>query len=211
MSDQAQGATNLILMTPIRTGVTDGGCSYAYYIRQRLHDLPLHEDSPWAKVPDTYLARWYLLDDVAYQGKPAHEDHLASRYLVLIAHFHGDRERFLRHCWQHMEPLLRELYGFAWGFESVEDADAWVTFAQRCVMPTGFFFNGSTGEPLAEQLKALYLRQAFTQFVMTHQHVKGAELQQAFVRWSSEHQPENLAGPTWRPGADCLSNVVTQG
>lgn len=211
MADQAQGATNLILMAPIRDGVTDAGCSYAYHIRQHLHDLPLNDKSPWAAVPDTYLARWYLLDDVAYQGKPAKEDHLANRYLILIAHFHGDRARFLRHCWHHMERLLQELYGYAWDFDTVVDADSWVAYAERCVIPTGFFFNGSTGDPLAEQLKALYLRQAFTQFVMSHQGLADDQLHHAFVRWCDEHQPENLAGPTWRPGAHRLHNVVTKG
>lgn len=210
MSDHAQGATNLILLTPIKEGVNAEGCSHAYALRRELQALKTNHRSPWAAVPNTYLARWYLLDDVAYQGKPAAEDHLANRYLVTIAHFHGAREVWLRSQWQHMEPTLRLLFAHAWGFEAVSSAEHWVTYAERCVVPTGFFFNGSTGDTLAEQLKALYLRQTFTQFVMTHQGLTGEALQTAFQAWCTEHQPAQLHAPTWRPGAARMSRVVLQ-
>ena len=43
-----------------------------------------------AKVPNTYLARFYILNDVFYQGFPAEEEHLKSKYLVFSSNFHGD-------------------------------------------------------------------------------------------------------------------------
>ncbi|MFC3851646.1 hypothetical protein ACFOSD_04950 [Salinispirillum marinum] len=209
MADHAQGATNLILFTPIKEGINSEGCSHAFAVRRQLQALKTNHRSPWAAVPNTYLARWYLLDDVAYQGKPAAEDHLANRYLVTIAQFHGPRHGWLQSQWQHMEATLRQLYAHAWDFDSVVSASTWAAYAERCAVPTGFFFNGSTGDPLAEQLKALYLRQTFTQFVMTHQGMSGAALQTAFQAWCDAHQPAALEGPTWRPGASRLNRVVT--
>ncbi len=38
--------------------------SYADDVQSRLHGLGVCEDSPLAKVPQTYLARFFILDDV---------------------------------------------------------------------------------------------------------------------------------------------------
>jgi hypothetical protein len=72
---------------------------------------------------------------------------------------------------------------------------------------TTFYFNGSTDVPLAEQLKALYLKQEFGKFARSHFGKSPAEVQKAFARFVAEAEPSNLAKPTWRAGASSLEVV----
>src|SRR5262245_1590362 len=77
--------------------------SYAAIIRERLRNLPVDEDSPMARVANTYLCRMFVLDDVFYQGAPAGEDHLANKYLVFVAELHGALEPYLAGMWNASE------------------------------------------------------------------------------------------------------------
>ena len=50
-----------------------GETSYADMTRERCLRLPIHEKSPLSKVPNTYLARLFILDDVFYESLPAND------------------------------------------------------------------------------------------------------------------------------------------
>ncbi|MCH8552106.1 MAG: hypothetical protein LAT62_09230 [Natronospirillum sp.] len=208
MSNRSGNARSLIALTPIREGVTEAGESYAYRLRRLLQTLPLHTQSPFARVPDTYLARWFLLDDVRYQGGPAKEDHLENRYLALLVQFYGPTDRWLRNLWQQAHSTLEQLYCHAWGFADVRTAEDWQRYLERCRVPTGYFFNGSNDDPLLAQLKALYLRQMLTHFAIEHQGASDEALHQAFLQWVQKHEPANLTAPTWQPGAATLAEAL---
>jgi hypothetical protein len=68
-------------------------------------------------------------------------------------------------------------------------------------------FNGSTDQPLAEQLKGLFLKQRFGAFVAEHQGVEPAALRRAFTEFVESVRIEDLSAPTWRPGASTLDSV----
>ena len=76
-------------------------------------------------------------------------------------------------------------------------------------METTFFFNGATDEPLAVQLKNLYVKQEFSKFVYANQGNSAATIQKNFLEWVAITQPDNLDGPTWKPGAYRLEDVET--
>ena len=63
------------------------------------------------------------------------------------------------------------------------------------------FFNGSTDDSLAEQLKSLYVKQEFSRFVFDNQGSSAQNLQAAFNAFVDRAQPTELKGPTWKPGA----------
>ena len=211
-SGNAYGLTALI---PIQNKDV-GDRSYASLVRDLLQAWPLNERSPMAKVPNTYLCRFYLLNDVFYQGSPAQEEHLKSKYLVFSSNFYGnlgnfndDLDTYLRGMWNHAQENLKGLLGFCVAFENVvKTADDFVRYIKRCQVDNSLFFNGSTDESLAEQLKALYLKQAFSHFVFSQQPLvqqgakSAAELQQAFQAFVDCVQPNNLEGPTWTPGCE---------
>jgi hypothetical protein len=206
MGNQNGKAYGLTVLCPMRDDARESQ-SFATKIRERLHHLPADQDSPMARVPNTYLCRFFVLDQLPYQGKPAEYDQLASKYLVFVCELHGQLDVYLRGMWLQAEKMIREVFEYCVGFEQVESADSFVHYVKRCQVETTFYFNGSTDEPLAEQLKALYLKQEFGKFVRAQQGKSPAEVQSAFLKFVETTQPTNLAGPTWRAGASSLEVV----
>ena len=215
MANKSGNAYALTTLCPIRDGVPEQcpegmkGQTHAACLRHLLQDVVrVSEDSPMARVPNTYLSRFYILSDVPYQGKPAILEHLNSNYLVFSADFYGELEPYLDGMWKAIEPAIRDLLEHCWGFETVHDSAGFIGYIKKCQIQTTFFFNGSTDEPLAVQLKNLYVKQEFSKLVFENQGKSAQQIQLAFQEFVERTQPENLAAPTWRPGAYKLENVV---
>jgi hypothetical protein len=202
MANEFGKAYALCALSPIKNGYTES-CSYAETIRERLQSWPLDERSPFAKVPETYLARMFVLDQVFFEGSPATLDYLASSYLVLASYFHGDRDAYLRGMWTAIRPEIEQVFGYCVAF-TVTDAASFAAYIGKCQLTTSLFFMGSTDDSLEEQLKSLYLKQEFARFAAEHQGADPAALQQAFSAFVARVEPENLAGPSWRPGQTSL-------
>ena len=215
MANTSGNAYALTLLCPIKHGVVTGSQekvlvdqSHAANIRDVLQRLGVNEHSPMAKVPNTYLCRFYLLEDVFYEGKPATYEHLKSQYLVFSSNFHGDRDTYLTGMWNAIESDIRRIWVHCVGFDEVHDAATFVHYIVRCQVKTTFFFNGSTGEELAVQLKSLFLKQEFSEFAFANQGRPPAELQAAFREFVDRTKPAVTSGPTWRCGAALLEDVV---
>jgi len=183
--------------------------SYAAIIKDRLRAMPLDEASPFAAVPNLYLCRLFVLDDVFFQGHPATEDHLRSKYLVFVAELHGKLAPFLEGMWRHAAPAIRELWELCIDFKRVQSPRDFARYIERCQVETTFYFNGSNDLPLAEQLKGLYLKQELAKFAREHQGRDAVSLQRAFRAFVERVEPSNLARPTWRAGASSLDVAVT--
>jgi hypothetical protein len=207
MPNQSGRMYGLTALCPIRNGGHDNR-SYASITRQRLEQLDIDQSSPMARVPNTYLARLFLLDDVYYEGKPAQLDHLKSSYLVFVADFHGDLEPYLQAAWEASSEAFRKIWEYGVAFDQVHDAAGFIDYIKKCQVYTTFLFNGSSDESLAEQLKSLYLKQEFSKFAFENQGLGAKELRQAFQQFVARTQPANLAGPTWRPGASSLKSAI---
>lgn len=204
MPNKKDGAYGLTLMCPIKNGQLDGS-SFSSLTRDYLQEIDLKEISPLAKVPNTFLCRFYILNDVFFENLPAKEDHLKSRYLVFSSNFHGSLEAYIEGFWQHAEEEARNIWRHCVAFDKVNDAQSFIAYIKKCQVETTFYFNGSSGEPLAEQLKGLYLKQEFTNFVVENQGASPEALKAAFDEFVERAQPSNLAGPTWEPGKFELS------
>jgi hypothetical protein len=207
MPNEAGRAYGLTALCPLIND-THREESVATLVRAQLRSLTTDENSVMAKVPNTYLCRMFVLDDVMYQGYPEPEEHLASKYLVFVADIHGRLRPYLEGMWQAAQPLIRDVFRYCVGFSEVDGSDAFVRYIQRCQVTTTFYFNGSNDEPLVEQLKALYLKQELSRFACEQQGKDPAQVQAAFREFVSRVQPENLAGPTFRPGATSLANAI---
>jgi hypothetical protein len=159
------------------------------------------------------MCRFFVLDDVFFQGHPAHEDHLQSKYLVFVAELHiagkGQLEAFLEALWTQAQETVWTIWQHCIGFDEVTCAREFAEYIKKCQVETTFYFNGSNDRAPAEQLKALYLKQELAKFARQHQGKDALTLQRAFQDFVERVQPSQLAGPTWRPGADNLSTAVT--
>lgn len=210
MPNEAGRAYGLTTLCPIKLG-TENNYSFASLTRRYLQDLQQHrcnELSPMAQVPNTYLCRFFVLDDVSYQGKPARLDRLESPYLVFVAEIHGDLETYLQGLWDCAKDLVDNVWRHCVGFQDVDTVERFIRYIKACQVETTLYFNGSTDDPLAEQLKSLYLMQEFSRFAYASSNKKSEELQRAFQAFVQRTQPSNLAGPTWRPGTSDLTNPV---
>ena len=179
-------------------------------LRQTLAELPLDHESFFASVPDTYLARFYLLTDVFYESSPANYEHLRSQYLVFSVNFHGrSASAYLKEMWKHAEREVRSIWTHCVAFEKVNGAGDFADYVKRCQIDNALLFNGSTDQPVEEQLKGLYLKQEFGDFAATHQGLPAPQLRQEFLEWADRVKVDDLGSPTWRPGAATLADAVT--
>lgn len=223
MPNVSGNAYGLTVLSPIKNGIQDGEV-YGDMVRIRLRSLGLDEKSPLAKVPQTYLARLFVLDDVYYQSLPGSdaftniwdfltifsnrtrkflfpkEDHLKSKYLVFSSNFHGDLDDYLRNMWNQANEEVRYIWEYCVAFEKVDSADRFIEYIKKCQINVNLFFMGSTDDSLEEQLKSLHLKQQFAKFAVDHQGMDAADLQKAFGAFIERVQPENLQQPTWKPG-----------
>ena len=214
MANTSGNAYALTLLCPIKQGspsecpeeLADQSC--AAQIRYQLQRLRVSEDSPMARVPNTYLSRLFVLNDVFHQGKPALLETLKSNYLVFSANFHGELDAYLTGMWTAVQPEVSAILQHCVGFDRVKDVSTFIRYIKDCQVTTTFFFNGSTDDSLAEQLKSLYLKQEFSRFAFGNQGKSPAELQAAFQEFVKRARPLNLAGPTWQPGAYRLEHAV---
>lgn len=205
--NQAGNLYGLLALCPIKIG-SEGDRSLEWLTRSALADLGLHRESPFADIPNTYLARLFILRDVFYESKPGPEEHLKSQYLVFTTNFHGELEPYLQQMWANQEEAVRKVWQHCVGFDAVNNQASFVTYIKRCQVSNSLLFNGSTDQPLIEQLKGLYLKQRFGEFAAEHQGLDPAELKAAFQDFLAEVKLDDLDGPTWAPGADTLRKAL---
>jgi hypothetical protein len=216
MANKSGNAYGLTLLCPILPGMPKqapqgaNDQTHADLIRFQLQQLTVNEQSPMARVPNTYLSRLWVLNDVPYQGHPATLEHLQSAYLVFSSNFHGELEDYLHGMWKAVEPEIRAVLQHCVGFDRVTNAATFIQYIKKCQVTTTFFFNGSSDEPLAVQLKSLYLKQEFSKFAFANQGKSPADLQAAFREFVARAQPANLARPTWKAGAYHLDKAVLE-
>jgi len=202
MGNQFGNAYGLTVLIPVKHG-TENNRAYDKIIRDQLQKWPLDEQSPMAKVPNTYLSRVFLLNDVFYEGEPAIEEHLKNKYLVFSSNFHGELDTYLTGMWTAIGDLLKDFLRHCVAFHKVDSSKDFVRYIKRCQINNSLFFNGSNDKPLPEQLKALYVKQAFVHFAYLSQQFRygGAEgaskLQAAFKRFVNLIQIDDTGGPSW--------------
>jgi hypothetical protein len=218
----------LTILSPIKDGHTVDEIAYADQVRDRLQDWNSEENSPMALVPQTYLCRYFVLDDVYTESLPGgsaldtladllpvqsnasrenampKEDHLKSRYLVFSCNFYcgpaGTPDAYLRGMWETISGRIQEIWGHCYGFENVNSAEKFIEYMKKCQLTASLFFVGSTDDCLEEQLKALYLKQEFAKFAIANQGLAPAVLRANFQAFIQRVEPADLTAPTWPPG-----------
>jgi hypothetical protein len=230
MANVSGNAYGLTILSPIKNGrVANVEISHADVVREKLQAWNHEFNSPMAKVPQTYLCRFYVLDDVLTESLPGgsmldtladfsllpvsdntrrnampYEDHLQSAYLVFCCNLHcgpsGTPDAYLHGMWNSIADRVQDIWGHCYAFEQVKDADSFVAYMKKCQLKSSLFFVGSNDESLEEQLKALYLKQEFAKFAADHQGLPAVQLRERYRAFMQRVQAENLQGPTWQPG-----------
>jgi hypothetical protein len=221
--NKSGNAYALTMLCPIKPGVSRNRI-YADLIRDQLESWNVATVSPFAQVPNTYLCRFFVLDDLYTESLPGasiwdtlsdisivpsnkqrlaalpHTDHLQSRYLVFCCNLHGDLDTYLHGMWQNMQTEIYSIWQYCYGFEEVKDAASFIAYAKKCCMDSSLFFVGSNDDSLAAQLKALYVKQEFSRFAQETQDLPAAQLKQAYKAFMQRIKPRDVDEPTWKTG-----------
>ncbi len=213
MANTSGNAYGLTTLCPIINGHSPTGSlttsllatkdseSHDKKIRRLLQSLPINEDSLFARTDNTYFARLFILNDVFFQqGNDFKRDQLKSKYLCFNSNFHGELEPYLTRMWNNNESLVREIWQHCVAFDRVNRAKDFVEYIKSCQVTTTLFFNGSNDKPVKEQLKALYVKQMFSEFVLTQQGKSATETKQNFKYFLQRVQLNNIESPSWKPG-----------
>jgi hypothetical protein len=215
MGNKFGNAYGLTALIPVKHGAEENR-AYDKIIRDELQKWKRNKISPMAEVPNTYLSRVFLLNDVFYEGKPAIEEHLNNKYLVFSSNFHGELDTYLSGMWKAIGEELKSFLRHCVAFDTVDSAADFVKYVKRCQINNSLFFNGSNDKPLAEQLKALYVKQSFVHFAYLSQRYRyegdeGArKLQDAFRRFTKLIQIDDTSEPTWKVGATVVDPEIEQ-
>lgn len=213
----------LTMLCPIKPGIKANRI-YADLIRDQLESWNMATPSPIAQVPNTYLCRFFVLDDIYTESLPGasiwdalsdiriipsnkqrlaalpHTDHLQSRYLVFTSNLHGDVDAYLAGMWQNMQTEIKAIWQYCYGFEDVKDEASFIVYAKKCCMDSALFFVGSNDDSLAAQLKALYVKQEFSRFAQETQDLPASQLKQAYTAFMQRTKPRDIDDPTWTAG-----------
>jgi hypothetical protein len=175
--------------------------SHAMALRAYLAALPNDETSPFAQVSSTHLARLVVMDDVVFVGAPACEEHLKSRYLVFETNFDGDLDAYLASMAKIVPDFVESVWSHCLGYPGLGDVAAFVAYMKQCQIETTFFFADVNDRTVEENLKALQVQEALTDFIETNQGLPAPELQQAFGEWLRQIEQTPAPHPGARPAA----------
>jgi hypothetical protein len=198
MSNTADRAYGLTILSPILAGVTAEGEPHDLAIRRELLALDARAESPLADVPTTHLARWVVIDTLPYEGIPARLDQLRHNYLLFTSNFDGPLGPYLELLRARIPETVERLWGHCVGFPGVRDAAAFATYLQRCQIETSFFFGAYTRYTVDDVLRALETQRRMAAFVAEQQTARPspAALQERFLGLVGALR----AAPTPRPG-----------
>jgi hypothetical protein len=169
--------------------------SHDLQIRNYLAHLSTREDSPFAAAPGTHLARLVVMDDVVYVGMPSCEEHLKSKYLVFESNIDGDLDAYLAGLAKYVPEHVDAIWTHCVGYPGAANRQAFVNYMKACQLTTTFFFAAVNDKTVTETLRALQTQTAVADFIVNHQGMDPASLQQEFLKFSADLKTRPLPPP----------------
>jgi len=210
MPNTSGNAYGLTILCPLKEVDAENN-SVTIKLKETLLDFNKLVFSPMSKVPNTYLSRFYILEDVIFENYPHDLEHLKSKYLVFTSNFYGDLDSYLEGMYRSIEKEIKIIWQDCYGFDSEKmNVNEFKKYIKKCQVETTFFFDGSTDDELNEQLKSLYLKQEFSKFVFENSHKNAEDLLKSFKHFIAESNPEG-SFPRWKPGVNNLEEIIDLG
>lgn len=183
-------------LCPIRRHAVGSPDSFQTRIREYLSQLPSGGDSPFARIGSMHLCRLLVIDDVPFEGFPAHEDHLQSSYLLFTASISGDPVSCLSELLAAAPDVVHNVWVNCVGYPGIESPSEFLAYLKKCQIDASFFFGGYPQATLPEVLRALQTQTHFTRFVIGSQATPPEELQSRFRAFMEDLRQQ----PPPRPG-----------
>ena len=194
MGNSSGQAYGLTCLSPIRSG-PEQGPSHADHVRAGLAAFATGAGSPLAAVDTTHMARLAVLDDVFYQGHPAAQDHLKSKYLFLSTNFDGDLDSYLELLRTRIPDEVDLVWKHCVGFPGTSDAAAFRGYFKRCQIGNAIFFADYPEATVPTVLRALDVQRHFVDFITRNQQTAPQDLKGAFDEFIATMDARALPKP----------------
>ena len=181
---------------PIKTG----GNSANLRTLLRSLDDPRHypRGSPLSHVPIVHMARFVIIDRLAYQGLPAKVDTLKSDYLLFVCDFDGySVDTLIHEMVRNMPAQVTAIWGHCVRFPGIQSCDRLAAYFEQCQLKTNLLLADRPDASVDDILRGLMCRRRFGEFIRQVQHKPRdpAALKRDFMlMWQSLQKDRPLPG-----------------
>ncbi len=182
------GLYGLTVLTPILSG-KEGA------LRAYLEGLGKGPESPLADLPETHVARWVIIPEVAYQGPPQRPDGLRSQQLLFSSTFDGPRDLYLDRLCTVIGPHVDAIWGHCAGYPGpiADNPEGVKRYMVHNQVTTGLFF-AAYSHVTVEQVRDCLRRRDLLRSFLTRNFDDPSELQAAL---------RDEFASDWRPVKPC--------
>lgn len=146
-----------------------------------LDALPRGDRSPLARIPGTHLARWVVIDDVVYEGRPQPRDALAAPRLLFTSNFDGPLEPYLKALRSGLGEHADAIWGHCAGYPGRGEPSAWSEWLRAHQVGSALFFAAYGDQTVGQVLSNLERRSRLMRFALESQGLAPDELQRRFT------------------------------
>lgn len=154
--------------------------------------------SPLSDVPIVHMARFVIIDRLAYQGEPAKADFLKSNYLLFVCDFDGRNVDALVHAMvQNIPDKVTAIWGHCIRFPGIGSCDELAVYFEQCQLTTNLLLADQPNASVADILMGLMCRRRLGDFIRQVQRKprNPAVLQRGFKRmWRSLQDDKRRPG-----------------
>lgn len=123
--------------------------------------------SPLSKVRAIHMARFVVIDNLAYQGVPAKRDTLSSSYLLFLCDFDGDSpDALVAGLVGAIRHEVEEIWRHCVAFPGVAPLDPLAAYFARCQINTNLFLADRPDDTVDDILKALLYKEKFADLML---------------------------------------------
>jgi hypothetical protein len=144
------------------------GGAHAAELRSHLRRLDRNcYGSPLSEVRAIHMARFVVIDRLAYQGLPAKADSLASSYLLFLCDFDGESpDALVTGLLAAIPGEVEEIWKHCVAFPGVGHRDPLAAYFERCQIETNLFLADRPQDTVDDILKSLMYKREFTEFML---------------------------------------------
>ena len=126
--------------------------------------------SPLSEVRAIHMARFFVVDSLAYQGLPAKRDALSSSYLLFLCDFDGDSpDALVADLVAAIRNEVEEIWQHCVAFPGVASLDPLAAYFARCQIETNLFLADRPDDTVDDILRALLYKEKFVDLMLWFQ------------------------------------------
>jgi len=165
MANQNGGKYGFTALFPIKAG------EHASQLRKHLRTLDSNlNGSPLSEAPIIHMARFAIIDRLAYQGLPAKADTLNCAYLLFLCEFDGDSpEALVRQLIDRLPGEATAIWEHCRSFPGTQSADELSSYFEKCQLETTLFLADRPDDTVDAILRALRCKREFADLVLWFQ------------------------------------------